>query len=632
MDRPLRILTSDVDLPQARICQILSLCSAVCCKASLSSAVRALSDESGSTMDSAVAYFSMEIALEPDIPTYSGGLGVLAGDTLRSAADLAVPMVGLTLISRKGYFRQHLDATGWQTEDPVEWNPTNFLQEMPARASVDIEGRTVQLRAWRYEITGTRDFRVPVFLLDSALPENSSWDRSLTDFLYGGDSRYRLCQEVILGIGGVRMLRALGYENIRRFHMNEGHASLLGLELLEEEAKKHGRERISVDDIEAVRQKCVFTTHTPVPAGHDQFPTDLAVGILGHGHHFTDMKNIFSVDVADRVFGKHNQPAGVEKGTNQRNTLNMTYLALNLSGYVNGVAKKHGEVSRLMFAGYAIDAITNGVHAATWTAASFQQLYDRYIPDWRQDNSSLRYALSIPQKEIWAAHLQEKQKLIGHISRATGAAFDPAVLTIGFARRVTAYKRADLVFADPDRLRAMAAKVGPFQLVYAGKAHPQDLPGKELIKRVFHFQEALKNDVRIAYLENYDMNLAKLLVSGVDLWLNTPQPPLEASGTSGMKAALNGIPSLSVLDGWWIEGHIEGITGWAIRNGSGRDEGRSDQDAASLYDKLESVILPLFYRSPDRFREVMRHTIALNGSFFTTQRMLQQYVLKAYFR
>lgn len=583
-------------------------------------------------MDVAVAYFSMEIALEPDIPTYSGGLGVLAGDTLRSAADLSVSMVGLTLISRKGYFRQHLDATGWQTEESVAWTPESSLHQMPAKTSVSIEGRTVQLRTWRYEVEGAGGFRVPVYLLDSDLPENSAWDRTLTDFLYGGDSHYRLCQEVILGIGGVRMLTSLGYENIQRFHMNEGHASLLGLELLEEEARKHGRECINGDDIEAVRRKCVFTTHTPVPAGHDQFPMDQAVRILGPRREFTDMKNIFCVDLADRVFGKHGQPARAKEVRNDENTLNMTYLALNLSGYVNGVTKKHGEVSRLMFAGYAIDAITNGVHAATWTAPSFQQLYDRYIPDWRRDNSSLRYALSIPKKEIWDAHFQEKQHLIRHVNNVANVALDPSVLTIGFARRVTSYKRADLLFADPERLRAIAAKTGRFQLVYAGNAHPHDQPGKELIKRIFHFQEALKNDVKIAYLEDYDMNLAKFLVSGVDLWLNTPQPPLEASGTSGMKAALNGIPSLSVLDGWWIEGHIEGITGWAIGNGSGHDHGHSGRDAASLYDKLESVILPLFYRNLDRFLEVMHHTMALNGSFFTTERMLQQYVLKAYFR
>ncbi len=577
-----------------------------------------------------IAYFSMEIALVPDIPTCSGGLGVLAGDTLRSAADLAVPMVGITLISRKGYFRQCLDGNGCQTEEPVVWNPGDFLQEMPARASVLIEGREVLLRAWRYQVEGVSRFQVPVYFLDSDLPENSMFDRTLTDCLYGGDSRYRLCQEVILGIGGVRMLKALAY-NIRRFHLNEGHASLLGLELLRREAKKHGRESISRDDIEAVREKCVFTTHTPVPAGHDQFPVDLAVSILAPHRDIADLNRLFSVDLADQVFGKHSRPAEMRESTSQEKTLNMTYLALNLSRYVNGVAKKHGEVSRLMFAGYAIDAITNGVHAATWTAAAFQQLYDQYIPDWRQDNSSLRYALSIPAKEIWDAHLNEKQRLISHVNLATGAALDPAVLTIGFARRVTPYKRPDLIFTDPERLRAIASNTGPLQLVYAGKAHPHDLSGKELIRRVFHFREVLKNEVKIAYLEDYDTKVAKLLVSGADLWLNTPQPPLEASGTSGMKAALNGIPSLSVLDGWWIEGHIEGVTGWAIGTRPGNQEACSVKDAVSLYDKLESVIVPLFYGNPDRFLDVMRHAISLNGSFFTTQRMLQHYVLKAYF-
>ena len=588
----------------------------------------------GLVLGAVIAYFSMEIALEPDIPTYSGGLGVLAGDTLRSAADLAVSMVAVTLVSRKGYFHQRLDSTGRQTEEPVEWVLQNYLLEQPARASVTIEGRTVHLRAWRYEVEGVGGFRVPVYLLDSDLGENSSWDRSLTDFLYGGDSRYRLCQEVVLGIGGVRMLRALGYGGIQRFHMNEGHASLLGLELLEEEAKKHGRDCISDDDVDTVRQKCVFTTHTPVPAGHDQFSMDLAVHILGRRQDFVDMKHIFCVDLVKRVFGKHGKPVNTkEEGTNSENVLNMTYLALNLSRYVNGVAKKHGEVSRLMFAGYAIDAITNGVHAATWIVPSFQQLYDRYIPDWRQDNSSLRYALNIPKQEIWTAHSQAKQELIRYVNHEASAALNPDVLTIGFARRATTYKRADLLFADPERLKSIAAKVGSFQLVYAGKAHPQDQPGKELIQRVFHIREELKNEIRIAYLANYDMRLAKLVTSGVDLWLNTPQPPLEASGTSGMKAALNGIPSLSVLDGWWVEGHIEGITGWAVGNGPGKGrDGTTAQDSASLYDKLESIVLPLFYRDQDRFLEVMRHTIALNGSFFTTQRMLHQYVLKAYFR
>ena len=559
-----------------------------------------------------IAYFSMEIGLEPAIPTYSGGLGVLAGDTIRSAADLKVPMVAVTLVHRKGYFRQRLGPDGEQREEPVEWVIEDFLKEMLPRASVKIEGRSVHLRAWRYEVKGVGGFKVPVYFLDADLPENAEWDRTLTHTLYGGDQHYRLCQEIILGIGGVRMLRALGYDRIGLFHMNEGHSSLLTLELLDEEAKKAGRESISYEDVERVREKCVFTTHTPVPAGHDQFALDLVNRVLGHRNFFFEMKDVFCCE----------------------GLLNMTYLALNLSRYINGVAKKHGEVSRLMFAGYSIDSITNGVHAATWVSGPFEKLYDRYIPEWRQDNFSFRYALSIPQEEIWRAHQEVKKRLINQVNRETGGEMDVGVLTIGFARRATTYKRGDLLFTDIDRVKSISSKAGSFQIVYAGKAHPRDQGGKELIRRIVQVKEQLKSDVKIAYLENYDMELGRMITSGVDLWLNTPQPPMEASGTSGMKAALNGVPSLSVLDGWWIEGHIEGITGWAIgeaRRGP-EESGNGPKDAQSLYNKLEHMILPLFYQDRDRFIDVMRNAIAINGSFFNTHRMMQEYVLNAYFR
>jgi starch phosphorylase len=556
-----------------------------------------------------IAYFSMEVALKSEMPTYSGGLGVLAGDTIRSAADLKVPMVVVTLIHRKGYFRQRFDSNGWQLEEPVEWVVQNFLSEMPQRAALIIEGRTVQIRAWKYEVIGLGRFKVPIYLLDADLPENSEWDRALTHYLYGGDQRYRLCQEAILGIGGVKILRALGYEGIDRFHMNEGNSSLLTIELLDETARQAGRTSITHDDIEPVRRKCVFTSHTPVPAGHDQFPLDLVTRVLGRREIY-DMKDVFCCE----------------------GRLNMTYLALNLSHYVNGVAKRHGEISRLMFAGYSIDAITNGVHVPTWTAQSFQELYDRYIPGWRQDNFSLRYALSIPKNELWDAHVNAKKRLLEHVGR-TNPGMEIDALTIGFARRAATYKRADLLFTDTERLRSIASKIGHLQVIYAGKAHPQDQGGKEIIKRIFAAKEALRNDIRIAYIEDYGLELGALITSGVDVWLNTPEPPLEASGTSGMKAALNGIPSFSVLDGWWVEGHIEGITGWSIgKDGkrSGQSQDRSE-DAASLYEKLENTILPLFYHDRDRFIGVMLHCIALNGSFFNTQRMLQQYVVKAYY-
>jgi starch phosphorylase len=559
-----------------------------------------------------IAYFSMEIALEPGMPTYSGGLGVLAGDTLRSAADLRLPLIGVTLLYRKGYFYQRLDASGWQQEEPVRWVMGDFCEALPQKVSVTIEGRTVHLRAWKHEVKGVSDFTIPVYLLDSDLPENDERDRTLTDGLYGGDQRYRLAQEVILGIGGVRILRALGYHRIDRFHMNEGHSSLLALELLNEEQIRSGRPSITLADIGAIRKKCIFTTHTPVAAGHDQFPMDLVSQVIGHHEVFVTLKEIFCCE----------------------RLLNLTFLALNLSDYVNGVAKKHGEVSRLMFSGYQIDAITNGVHAATWTSEPFQRLYARYIPGWKQDNFSLRYALSIPGEEIWQAHMDAKRKLIGYVNRRTNAGMDVDVLTIGFGRRATSYKRWDLLFTDLQRLKKIAQRTGPFQIIYSGKAHPRDPGGKELIRRIFQMRDLLGKEIRTAYLDNYDMEIGKLMTSGVDIWLNTPQPPMEASGTSGMKAALNGVPSLSILDGWWIEGHIEGITGWSIgENTRGANELHdSKNDAAFLYQKLEERILPLFYHHRDQFVDLMRHAIAINGSFFNTQRMLQQYVLSAYFR
>ncbi len=410
----------------------------------------------------AIAYFSMEIALEAGMPTSAGGLGVLAGDTIRAAADLKLPLVAVSLLHRKEYFHQRLDNEGWQREEPVEWTVDDFLTEQAQRAGVTIEGRTVHLRAWRYTVRGASGFEVPVFFLDADLPENAEPDRTLTHYLYGGDARYRPAQEIILGIGGVRMLRALGYAELARFHMNEGHASLLTLELLDEQLRKTARSAVSMEDVEAVRRPCVFTTHTPVPAGHDKFPLDLVDRMLGPRPELRSFKDVFCCD----------------------GLLNLTYLALNLSCFVNGVAKKHSEVSRLMVAGYAVDAITNGMHAATWTAVSLQQLFDRYLPGWRPDDFSLRYAGGIPLPELWEAHQQAKRRLLGEVNRHTNLGMDVDVLTLGFARRATAYKRADLLFADLERLKQMSQSAGPLQVVYAGKAHPQDNEGKELIRRI----------------------------------------------------------------------------------------------------------------------------------------------------
>ena len=560
------------------------------------------------TKSAKVAYFSMEIALESGIPTYSGGLGVLAGDTLRSAADLGIPMVGVTLLHRRGYFRQRLDGRGNQLEENSSWIPEELLEANDARSSVLIEGREVRLRAWRYSIRGISGHEVSVYLLDTNLPENASWDRALTDHLYGGDVRYRFCQEAVLGIGGVRILRELGYASLTDYHMNEGHAALLALGLLEWQVGKSELARATEEDLEAVRSQCIFTTHTPVPAGHDQFARSLMERVLG----------------ADRMRVLESTrccPEGM---------VNMTYLALKFSRYINGVAMHHGEISQEMFPLYPIRAITNGVHAVTWTAPAFRELYDRHIPEWRRDNLYLRYVRGISLDEIRKAHAEAKRVLLQEINRKTQVEMDEKVFTIGFARRAATYKRPELLLSDGDRLRRMAKQFGPLQVVFGGKAHPQDANGKELIRRVTEMGEALKDAIRFVYVEDYDMRWGQLITSGTDLWLNTPQRPQEASGTSGMKAALNGVPSLSVLDGWWIEGHAEGATGWAIGTDNNSHEPQS-AEAASLYDKLEQTILPMFYEQPLRFAEVMRSAISLNGSFFNSQRMLSQYVANAYF-
>jgi starch phosphorylase len=554
-----------------------------------------------------VAYFTMEIALEPRIPTYSGGLGVLAGDTIRSGADLGVPMAVVSLLHRQGYFEQHLDPAGGQTEEPARWTVERFLEPLAARAEVTIAGRRVLLRAWRYPVKGVRGAEIPVYLLDCDLPENAEPDRALTGSLYGGDARYRLSQEIVLGIGGVRMLRALGYEHIDRFHLNEGHAALVPLALFEELAPK-GEPLSAV--VAAIRNRCVFTTHTPVPAGHDVFAAELVKELLSD---------------AER---KHLAALG------QRDAVNLTDLALRSSRFVNGVAMRHGEISRHMFPEFPVRSITNGIHPPTWATPPLAALFDHHLPHWRQDAYSLRHAVKIPLAEIGSAHERAKRQLLDHVNREAGAGFDPAVFTIGFARRATAYKRASLIFHDVERLAAIAEQRGPIQLVFAGKAHPRDERGKELIREIFAARDALRGRVRVVYLPGYDMELGRLLCGGCDLWLNTPIPPLEASGTSGMKAALNGVPSLSVLDGWWLEGHVEGVTGWAIGGDEGAREspaaGRDGAHADSLYHQLESAILPRFYGEPERFREVMRSAIALNASFFNTQRMIVEYLYEAY--
>jgi len=556
-----------------------------------------------------IAYFCMEFGLSNDIPTYSGGLGMLAGDTLRSAADLAIPMVGVSLLYRKGYFKQAIDG-GKQVEREVTWRPEDHLKRLEVEVEVEIEGRKVALHVWKTEVLGVDGHEVPVYLLDSDLPSNSDEDRTITDSLYLGDERYRLMQEIVLGMGGRRALDALGIEP-DRFHMNEGHSSLLALDLLGHALASQGgvkaEEAAFTQAIAAVKKRCVFTTHTPVPAGHDRFPKELATTLLGETW----------MSLYARLPGSE----GAE--------LNMSILGLELSGYVFGVAQRHGEVSRGMFPGREIHAITNGVHSGTWTAAPMAGLLDRHIPQWRRHNFALRQAQSIPLEEIRQAHRAAKRTLLAE-ARKHGYELSEDLFTIGFARRSTSYKRPLLLLRDIRRLCDIASRWGTLQVIYAGKSHPRDHEGKQLIESLLKLQEELQPHVRIAYLPGYNMDLGLKMVSGVDVWLNTPMAPLEASGTSGMKAAHNGVPSLSVRDGWWCEGYIEGTTGWVIEPTHHSGEQANEADAGQLYRLLDEEILPLHLRDPDGWAAVMRNSIALNGSFFNGERMVGEYLTRAY--
>jgi starch phosphorylase len=560
-----------------------------------------------------IAYFSMEMALRPEMHTYSGGLGVLAGDTARSCSDLGLPIVFVTLLSREGYLRQEIDAEGRQIEHADPWTPADYAAPLRAKVAVLLEGREVWVRPWLHVLSSPIGGRVPVLLLDTDVDENAAGDRRLTDRLYGPGADYRLKQEAVLGIGGLRVLRALGFD-IHTYHMNEGHAALLALDLLRRYPRQPDQIVPGVMNyrLTPVREACIFTTHTPVEAGHDRFEYALVERVL-HGYIETDQVKRLAGDDA----------------------LNMTRLALNLSGFVNGVAGRHAETATRMFPGYHIRAITNGVHLPTWAHRTMHALFDRHFKGWAHEPEIMVRADQMPADQVWTAHCEAKDDLIGEVARRTGIALDPHKPLIGFARRMTAYKRPDLLFADLARLRRINAH-HPFQVVIAGKAHPGDAPGKALIQQIHQHIRALAPDVTVVFVPNYETELARYMVAGVDIWLNTPTPPLEASGTSGMKAALNGVLNLSVLDGWWLEACIEGVTGWAVgRDGDG--DGRHHADAPvptadDLYDKLERVVLPLYHHDRERWVWMMRQAVGKVACYFNTQRMMRRYAAEAYLR
>ncbi|MEE4330675.1 MAG: alpha-glucan family phosphorylase [Wenzhouxiangella sp.] len=555
-----------------------------------------------------VAYFSMEIALHPEMHTYSGGLGVLAGDTARSAGDLELPMVFVSLVSSQGYLRQTLDDSGWQESAPDPWPLEDFAVPLRAKVSIPVNGREVWVRSWLHVLRSPIGHALPIILLDTDLPENDPADREITHHLYGGDDDYRLRQEIVLGIGGLRLLSALGFARIKTYHLNEGHAALLALDLL----RRHPRPPDQVGeldlkyDVSPVREMCIFTTHTPIEAGHDVFSFDLVEELL---------HNYIELDQLRLLCGQEN--------------LNMTRLALTLSGFVNGVAQSHARTTRKMFPGYRIRAITNGVHLPTWAHPAFAKLYNEHYPSWSLEPEALTQADQLPDTLIWAAHSRARKDLMRMVTETTGVKLDPDRPIIGFARRMTSYKRPELLFTDLERLRAINQRY-PFQVVLSGKAHHQDEPGKRHIQNIFGHMRELAGEIPIAFLPNYEATVASRLVPGVDVWLNTPVPPMEASGTSGMKAALNGVLNLSVLDGWWIEACLEGVTGWAIGENGG--DGAARANAEDLYLKLEQSVLPLYDDDREAWIRMMKQAISKIAPVFNSQRMMRRYAAEAYIR
>ncbi|NHI91922.1 MAG: alpha-glucan family phosphorylase [Candidatus Lokiarchaeota archaeon] len=548
-----------------------------------------------------VAYFSMEIALESDIPTYSGGLGVLAGDTLRSCADLEIPIVGITLAYNNGYFYQMIDFYGNQVEKDIRWEFSDQFKTAPVAVKINIQGKDVLVGAWVYEILGITGHVVPVYLLDTNIEGNEDWQKNFTRVLYDATPFQRIAQEIILGMGGVKILESLGFEDIETYHMNEGHAAFLTLELLN---RFNGNE-------EEVKKRTVFTTHTPVPAGHDRFPYDLVNDVFKNGSIPSNIRELAGVD-----------------------ELNMTKLGLNLSKYVNGVSKKHMDITQKMFPDHPIDGITNGIHLKTWINPILAEFYEMNFPNWVFKQSVFEHSYIFDGNELMRLHNLCKKELLDYQKSHSWVLLKNNLLTIGFSRRVALYKRANLILRDLDKLGKLCKN--KVQFIFAGKAHPRDNQAKQLIKDLYAASSYLWDNYRVGltFLENYDMDLSKLLVSGCDIWLNTPRRYLEASGTSGMKAAFNGVLNFSVLDGWWLEGYAisGGMAGWSI--GPGPDDPKAEinddeADAAEIYRKLEKEIIPMYYKRKKEWYERMKNAIRLIA-YFNTNRMVREYADRAW--
>ncbi|BCA56708.1 putative glycogen phosphorylase [Nitrospira sp. KM1] len=600
------------------------------------------------SLHNTIAYFSAEFGLHTSIPIYSGGLGILAGDHCKEASDLGIPLVGIGFMYPQGYFRQRITAEGWQEAAYSAFNredspihPALTPSGEPCRITVEMGGRIVAAVVWKVQVG-----RVPLYLIDTDVPENSPENRALSARLYGGDQEMRLCQEILLGIGGVRVLRALGIDP-SVWHANEGHSAFLTLERLREFVEKGCSH---AEASEQVRMSTVFTTHTPVPAGHDVFPHHLM------DRYFDGFWDLIGLSREEFLrLGETPESSG--------NGFNMTALVIRLSAHINGVSREHGRVSRSMWEHFwpglpteevPIRSITNGVHAPTWISPELNRLYCKSLsPTWSEscdDPALWQRVMDIPDDELWAMRQTMKRKLMGFVRERArsgwisgalqpsqvltrGTLLDPEALTIGFARRFATYKRATLLFRDLERLKRLLQDTWrPVQLIFAGKAHPADEPGRFFIHEVLNFCHDHKLGGQIAFLEDYEMHMAKYLVQGVDVWLNTPRYPMEASGTSGMKAALNGAVNLSILDGWWQEGY-NGANGWGIQPliDNPDVQAQDQHDAEQLYRILEHEVVPLFYQRdldgiPRGWLQLVKESIRTVAPTFCTKRMVKDYV------
>ncbi len=539
-----------------------------------------------------IAYFSAEIGISAKLPTYSGGLGVLAGDHIKAAADAKLPMCAVTLLYKEGYFKQRIDDEGRQTEIYPQFDPHPLLKKLPIKFTLPLRKRDVWIQAYEYRYVGLTGHEIPIFFLDTNLEENFEDDKSITLRLYSGDKDHRILQEAIHGFGGIKLLDELQYNSIETYHMNEGHASFITMQLLKKFNGNH----------EEVRKRCHFTTHTPVPAGHSEYAIERCERLLD-GLMWEDLSGVNST---------------------QYGRLHMTQLGLNFSRSANGVSKLHGEVAQKQFPSYNIGHITNGVYHPYWVGKEFREVFDNRLPGWRKDPERLLNVDAILPEELVKAHQSHKDFLLGYANSQTQKALSNDVLTIGFARRAAGYKRARLIFRDIERLKQIGED--KLQIVFAGKAHPADDYGKSLIYDVVQNAKKLFGEVKVIYLENYNLWLGRIITSGVDVWLNTPRRPNEASGTSGMKAALNGIPNLSILDGWWAEACRDGENGWAIGSPDVIDD---EADANHLYDILEKKVIPTFYDNPEKWSSIMLESI-ITGVQFTAYRMINDYKEKYY--